>query len=157
MIKPLTKLHFEPTTTAACIKAKRQFHGYCVISGMSPESRPIQRGYELDAAHVLPRSTFPEVAKCVQNILPIIRIRHSWRGHPKGDFGALDFEVGTLGVTRTPIDRIKYLVDNVHSEFRPMVFDRLRMLFIEGSKLHNGGAILSRRDEALSILEANDA
>jgi hypothetical protein len=34
-----------------------------------------------------------------------------------------------------------------------MVFDRLRLLFIEGSKLHNGGAILSRRDEALSILE----
>jgi hypothetical protein len=154
MIRAETKLKFAPTVNAAKIQAKRDFMAYCIITGMSPEHRPTARMFALDGAHAFPASTFPELARCVTNILPIIHYRHSWRsGYPKNDgVGCLDLMDSTmLGSDRNPIERIAWLVEHTHAEFRPQVFERLKLLITEGSKISKG--VLSRRDEALSILD----
>jgi hypothetical protein len=153
MIQPQTSLRFCTNQNAAKLQAKKDFQHYCVITGKGPEDRPVAPGYELDPAHVLPAGDFPEVKSCVQNIIPVIRYRHSWRlGFPEGDFGCLDLVDGTsLAPNRKPMDRLRWLVDNINDKFRPAVFERLRLVFLEGSKLY-GSKIISRRDEALQIL-----
>jgi len=153
MIRPSSALKFHQSVVGACIQAKRDFMAYCVVTGLSPEHRPSDRAYALDAAHIFPRSTFPELAKCVTNLLPIIHYRHSWRsGYPKDDMiGCIDLRDSTmLGSDRTPIQRIQWLSEHTHAEFRPQVFERLRLLLTEGAKISRG--VLSRRDEALQIL-----
>ena len=153
MIRPLTKLNFEATQKAACLKAVKEFQRYCVIIGLSPEHRPTERRYSLDAAHVFPRSTFPELAKCVENILPIIHYRHSWRAGflHNDDIHCLDLAESTsLGADRTPSERIEWLTRHVHDDLWPKVKPRLIMLVSEGAKVSKG--VLSRRDEALEII-----
>lgn len=153
MMRKNSKLRFADSVANAKIKAKRDFYGYCCITGLSPEHRPTERLYALDGAHIMPASTFPELAKCVDNVLPIIHYRHSWRsGYPKDDTtGCLDLRDSTsLSSDRTPIQRIKWLVDHVHAEFRPQVFARLRLLITEGAKISQ--KVLSRRDEAMEII-----
>jgi len=151
VIQPNVNLRFCTNQNAAKLQAKKDFQHYCVVTGLSQEARPVQFGYELDGAHVLGAGDFPEVAKCPDNILPIIRKYHSWRlgGHPAT---CLDLvECSPLAANRKPMARLIWLVENVHEQFRPAVFERLRRLFIEGSKLY-GSKIISRRDEALQIL-----
>ena len=153
MIRPQTKLHFEATQKSACLKAVKEFQRYCVITGLSPEHRPAERRYALDAAHVFPRSTFPELAKCVQNILPIIHYRHSWRAGflQNDDSHCLDLqESSSRGADRTPSERIEWLTRHVHDDLWPKVKPRLILLVSEGAKVSKG--VLSRRDEALEII-----
>ena len=157
MIRMPSLLHFEATTKNAELKAKRAFFAYCVITGLSPEYRPAERRYALDAAHILPRSTFPELAKCVENILPIIHYRHNYRGgYPKEDTtGCLDLADSTnLASDRNPIARIRWLVEHVHPEFWPQVQERLTLLMTDGAKISRG--VLSRREEALEIIEGRE-
>lgn len=137
MIKPETKLRFAATQKAAIIQAKKDFHGYCVISRLSPENRPIDARYTLDGADIFPRSTFPELAKCVENILPMIHYRHSWRyGQEAGDFGCLDLQTPTaLSPDRITSDRIKWLSEHLHEDCRPLAIPRLKKLITEGSKI----------------------
>ena len=157
MIRPLTKLRFEATQKAACLKAAKDFHRYCVITGLSPEHRPTLRQYTLDGAHVFPRSTFPDLAKCVENILPMIHYRHSWRSgyHIDDSMGCLDLADSTsLARDRTPSERIEWLTRHVHDDLWPKVKPRLILLVSEGAKVSKG--VLSRRDECLEVIRSRD-
>lgn len=137
------------------VRAMRQavrnsYQGFCVISGMHRTDSDAEM-YEIDAAHVLPASTFPEVSECIQNGLPIVRYRHCWRlpGHANGCLDLVNVN-GHLR-DRKPIERFEWLRDNVQDDFRAQVFDQLRTLVVDASSF--SAVVLANRDRILRILE----
>lgn len=153
MIHPQTRLRFADSVDKAKIQAKRDFHAYCIVTGLSPEHRPLDRKYGLDGAHVFSSSNFPELSKCVENILPIIHYRHSWRsGFEIGDeIKCLDLVDGfTLSSDRVPLERIRWIAKHTHAEFRTMVFYRLKLLLTDGCLVSQ--RVRSMSSEALEII-----
>lgn len=154
MIHPATKLRRLDTQNKAKIQAKKDFNWHCIITAWGLEDRPNSTAYDLDPAHLFASGDFPELKSVVENIFPMIRKRHSWRGgFPEGDIGCLDLIDGkSLSSNRGVTDRIRWLVDNTHEKMWDKVRERLILLIIEGAKISRG--VLSRREEALAIINS---
>lgn len=138
MIRPNTKLHFAKTAEAAGLAAKKKYDFHCIVYGVNRHAEA--GGLRLDAAHVFPRSTFPELAKCQENILPITSFRHSWRGAlPDGsNSDCLDLVIDKDfpgGRDRRPIERFHWIRKNTHEVYREWVHDQLASLVLEAPKL----------------------
>lgn len=148
-----TKLRFSERAAGHALAVKKDFQFYCVITGLSPEHRPTSAHYTLDCAHIFPRSTFPELTLCVENGLPIIHYRHSWRyGQQAGDFGCLDLKEPTsLASDRGVTERFEWLAKHTHEDFKPAVSDRLRRLVVEASKF--SASVMHRKRELLAIVD----
>lgn len=138
MIRPATKLRFVKTTDHAREAGKKDFDYHCIIYGVNRAALGGGGAMGLAGAHVFPASTFPELSRCVENILPITGFRHSWRGKlPDGtNSDCLDIVMTeTGGRDRKPLERFTWLRENVHRDYRASVHDRLALLITEGSKL----------------------
>lgn len=150
-----TALRFARDVHTMRESVRRSYAGFCVISGEHKTDLQ-ERGeaYILDPAHIFAASTYPEISECIENGLPIIRLRHNWpfMQHP---FGCLDKEFSIYypnGRDRRPAERIQWIVDNVHDDFRGRVLSQLITLITEAATFSQ--KVLSQRDKCLEIIEA---
>jgi len=82
-------------------EAKAAFDNECIMTLTSP----------VDGAHIYPRSTYPELAACEYNIVPLTREKHQY--------------MDTLPTTAA---RLKFLIECCHSEKFGKLSERLERL-----------------------------
>jgi len=105
-------LRYAQTPQEARRRAARDFDGVCVVSG---RMRADLGSYgPLDPAHVFGASNFTELAKCIDNILPMGHYYHNGGPH------SLD----AIPSTNMPA-RFIWLADHIHEDYRGLVRVRL--------------------------------
>lgn len=168
MIRPSTKLRFGLDANDMRKKVRKEFDSTCIATGSAGGSGM----YTVCAAHVFPASTFQSVKACLENGLPLIAMIHNYpimeNVHiqfldgdrlPHTEVGCLDKT--TTGSDRKPLDRLAWLVDYLPSTGWNIAAPRLKLLISEASQFDReiramepeAMSVLSRRDEALEILE----
>lgn len=86
---------------AAMRRAKKAFGNECIITGAE----------RIDGAHIYPRSTYPELAACEFNIVPLSRQCHE-----------------QMDRRQTGEEKISFLISLCRPENWPMLIDRLDKL-----------------------------
>lgn len=111
-------LRFRATSDYARKQASRDFLWVCLVSGMSRDD--LGHYGPLNAAHVFPASNFPELAKAVDNILPMGHYYHNGGPHSLDAIRAYDMP-----------SRFRWLADHIHEDYRGLVRVRLEKVLRE--------------------------
>lgn len=133
----LTSLRFKTTSDDARKQASRDFLGVCTVSGMSRAD--LGHYGPLNAAHVFGASNFNELARCVDNIIPMGYYYHNSGPH------SLD----AIPSTNMP-SRFIWLADHIHEDYRGLVRVRMEKLLREISPY--SPRIANMADELFEIL-----
>jgi len=156
MIHPETGLRFAKNSAEMRQKVRAEFGDMCLMTGTRYESQKYKHANRLECAHVLPASTFPEFAACLENGVQLVAYRHNWRfGYPEGEeIGCLDLLPGKSGLesTRGVTDRFRWMRDNFPERSWEIVQPRFVLLITEGAKFSQG--VRSRQEKIMGILES---
>lgn len=130
-------LRYAKTPQEARRRAARDFEGVCIVSG---RMRADLGSYgPLDPAHVFPASNFPELAKAVDNILPMGHYYHNGGPHSIDAIRAYDMP-----------SRFRWLAEHIHEDYRGLVRVRLEKVLREISPY--SPRIANMADELYEIL-----
>jgi len=126
-------LKFAKNADAMREACKKPYDNHCIVTSMPRGSLGFNG--PLDGAHVFAAGDFTELAKCIQNGLPICRYRHNNPfGFPNGDFQWC-LDINGHGQPRGALHRVEWLVRWTHGDFRSQVRDQLFDLVYYGAKI----------------------